>query len=71
MSGYKRSLIFVVIDRLRFSRSILETVEKVGKYSPRSITGFGFAIVSAFVFLLAVTRFFLCLGNCTVYIMSS
>ena len=48
-------MIFVVIDRLRLSRSTFETVEKICKSSPRSITIFGFVIV--FVFLLAVTFF--------------
>ena len=54
ISGAKRSLIFVVIDRLRLSRLTVETGEKIGNSLPRSITVFGF--VTVFVFLLAVTR---------------
>ena len=57
LSGAKRSLIFTVIDKLRFSRSTFETAEKNGKSSPKSITVFDFVIV--FVFFTCNDAFFL------------
>ena len=41
VSGAKRSLIFVVIDRFRFYRSTFETAGKIGSSTPGF---FGFVI---------------------------